>query len=117
MTGKEFIGRARALVPAVRARARQAEQLRCLPEETFHEFQEAGLFRALQPARFGGFELDPASFYEAVIEIGTACVTSWRFVCTRLVISARRAGATGAWPLGSRTKSPSCSERQEAHCR
>ena len=76
MTGKEFVGRAQALVPAVRARARQAEQLRRLPEETFREFQEAGLFRALQPARFGGFELDPVSFYEAVIEIGTACASS-----------------------------------------
>ena len=61
MIGQEFIGRARALVPAVRTRARQAEQLRRLPEETFREFQEAGLFRALQPARFGGFELDPSS--------------------------------------------------------
>src|SRR5712691_12392451 len=76
MTGKEFIGRAQALLPSVRARARQAEQLRRLPEETFREFQEAGLFRALQPARFGGFELDPVSFYEAVIEIGTACASS-----------------------------------------
>ena len=72
----EFIGRAQALVPAVKTRARQAEQLRRLPEETFREFQEAGLFRALQPARFGGFELDPVSFYEAVIEIGTACASS-----------------------------------------
>lgn len=76
MTGKEFIGRAQALVPAVRTRARQAEQLRQLPEETFREFQDAGLFRALQPVRFGGFELEPASFYEAVIEIGTACASS-----------------------------------------
>ena len=76
MTSKEFIDRARALVPSVRARARQAEQLRRLPEETFREFQDAGLFRALQPARFGGFELDPASFYEAVIALGTACASS-----------------------------------------
>ncbi len=76
MTGKEFIERARALLPAVRARARQAEQLRRLPEETVREFQDAGLFRALQPLRFGGFELEPVSFYEAVIEIGTACASS-----------------------------------------
>ena len=76
MTGKEFIERAQALVPSVRARARQAEQLRRLPEETFREFQDAGLFRALQPLRFGGFELDPGSFYKAVIEIGTACASS-----------------------------------------
>ena len=54
MTGQELIGRAQALVPAVKTRARQAEQLRRLPEETFREFQEAGLFRALQPARYQG---------------------------------------------------------------
>jgi 3-hydroxy-9,10-secoandrosta-1,3,5(10)-triene-9,17-dione monooxygenase len=76
MTGTEFIGRARELLPSVRARARQAEQLRRLPLETFREFQDAGLFRALQPAHFGGLELDPGSFYEAVIEIGTACASS-----------------------------------------
>jgi 3-hydroxy-9,10-secoandrosta-1,3,5(10)-triene-9,17-dione monooxygenase len=64
-------------VPSVRARARQAEELRRIPEETFRDFQEAGLFRAFQPARFGGFELQPpVSLYEAVIEIGTVCASS-----------------------------------------
>jgi len=76
MKGTDFIQRTRALVPAVQSRARQAEQLRRLPEETFHKFQEAGLFRALQPAKYGGLELDPASFYDAVIEIGTVCASS-----------------------------------------
>lgn len=77
MTGEEFIGRARELVPRVKARARQAEELRRLPKETFRDFQDAGLFRAFQPARFGGFELQPpVSLYEAVIEIGTACASS-----------------------------------------
>jgi 3-hydroxy-9,10-secoandrosta-1,3,5(10)-triene-9,17-dione monooxygenase len=76
MKGIDFILRARTLLPAVKLRARQVEQLRRLPEETFHEFQEAGLFRALQPARYGGLELDPASFYDAVIEIGTVCPSS-----------------------------------------
>jgi len=77
MTGEEFIGRARELVPQVKGRAQQAEQLRRLPEETLREFQDAGLFRAFQPARFGGFELQPpVSFYEAVIEIGAACASS-----------------------------------------
>jgi hypothetical protein len=49
MTGEEFIGRAKELVPHVKERAEQAEQLRRLPEETPHEFQDAGLFRAFQP--------------------------------------------------------------------
>jgi len=48
------------LLPALRERTARAEQLRRLPDETFADFQEAGLFRALQPRRHGGFELDPA---------------------------------------------------------
>ena len=59
MTPEEFLGRVRALLPALRERAPRAEQLRRLPDETFADFQEAGLFRAMQPKRYGGFELDP----------------------------------------------------------
>jgi 3-hydroxy-9,10-secoandrosta-1,3,5(10)-triene-9,17-dione monooxygenase len=73
MTGDDFIGRAHELVPLVKARARQAEELRRLAEDTLRGFQNAGLFRAFQPARFGGFELQPAvSFYEAAMEIAAA---------------------------------------------
>jgi 3-hydroxy-9,10-secoandrosta-1,3,5(10)-triene-9,17-dione monooxygenase len=50
--------RAEALVPRLRERANSAEQLRRLPDETVQDFAQAGLFRVLQPARFGGFELD-----------------------------------------------------------
>jgi 3-hydroxy-9,10-secoandrosta-1,3,5(10)-triene-9,17-dione monooxygenase len=50
--------RAEALVPRLRERANSAEQLRRLPDETVQDFMRAGLFRVLQPARFGGFELD-----------------------------------------------------------
>jgi 3-hydroxy-9,10-secoandrosta-1,3,5(10)-triene-9,17-dione monooxygenase len=80
MTPDEYLGRVRALLPAVRQRARRAEELRRLPEETFAEFQEAGLFRALQPKRYGGFELDPGVFYQAVTEVAAACgSTGWIF--------------------------------------
>lgn len=76
MTPGAYLDRARALIPGIRARAAYAEQLRRLPEETFKEFQEAGLFRALQPRRFGGYELDPGTFYQAVMDIGTVCGSS-----------------------------------------
>src|SRR5262249_23754980 len=46
------------------------------PDETFKDFQEAGVFRGLQPRRHGGYELDPRTFYQAVIEIGTVCGSS-----------------------------------------
>lgn len=76
VTPEAYLDRVRALLPVLRERASRAEQLRRLPDETFQDFQEAGLFRALQPKRYGGYELDPATFYEAVIEVGTVCGSS-----------------------------------------
>ena len=76
MTPEDYLGRVRALLPALRERTARAEQLRRLPDETFADFQEAGLFRALQPRRYGGFELDPATFYQAVMEVGAVCGSS-----------------------------------------
>jgi 3-hydroxy-9,10-secoandrosta-1,3,5(10)-triene-9,17-dione monooxygenase len=75
---EEYLDRLRALLPAVKDRVARAEQLRRLPEETFAEFEEAGLFRAIQPKRWGGFELDPVAFYQAIIETSEVCAsTGW----------------------------------------
>ncbi len=76
MTPEAYIDRVRSLLPALRERAPRAEQLRRLPDETFADFQEAGLFRALQPKRYGGYELDPGTLYQAVMEVGTVCGSS-----------------------------------------
>ncbi len=76
MTPAIYLDRVRALLPALRERAARAEQLRRLPDETFADFQQAGLFRALQPKRFGGYELDPGTFYQAVMEVGAVCGSS-----------------------------------------
>jgi 3-hydroxy-9,10-secoandrosta-1,3,5(10)-triene-9,17-dione monooxygenase len=76
MTPDAYLARVRALLPVLRERAAHAEQLRRLPDETFADFQEAGLFRALQPKRYGGYELDPGVFYQAVMEVGTVCGSS-----------------------------------------
>ena len=76
MTSEEYLNRVRALMPAIRERAPYMEQLRRLPDETLKEFQEAGLFRAIQPRRYGGYELDPGVFFQAGMEIGTVCGSS-----------------------------------------
>jgi len=76
VTPEAYLDRVRALLPVLRERAPYAEQLRRLPDETFNDFQEAGLFRCLQPKRYGGFELDPEIFYRAIIEVGTVCGSS-----------------------------------------
>lgn len=49
---------AMALLPLLRERAEQTEELRRVPLETEQDLQEAGLFRILQPKRVGGRELD-----------------------------------------------------------
>jgi len=76
VTPEAFLDRVRSLLPVLRERTAHAEQLRRLPDETFEDFQEAGLFRALQPKRYGGYELDPGTFYQAVMDVGTACGSS-----------------------------------------
>jgi 3-hydroxy-9,10-secoandrosta-1,3,5(10)-triene-9,17-dione monooxygenase len=80
MTPEAYLNRVRSLLPVLRERASYAEKLRRLPDETFKDFQEAGLFRCLQPKRYGGYELDPEIFYQAIIEVGTVCGSSaWIF--------------------------------------
>src|SRR6202140_235738 len=63
-----MIARARALIPRLRDRASQTEELRRLPPETERELHESGLFRIVQPKRVGGSELD----YVALIDCGDA---------------------------------------------
>ena len=47
--------RARALIHALRRREIEAEQARVLHTETIAEMRDAGLFRVLQPQRYGGY--------------------------------------------------------------
>ena len=58
--------KAEALVPALRARAREAEELRRIPDATISDLHASGLFRMLQPKRVGGSELP----YRALVELG-----------------------------------------------
>src|SRR6266478_7053200 len=76
MTPDDYLGRVRALLPAVGERAVRAEQLRRLPDETFKDFQAAGLFRCIQPKRYEGYELDPGTFYRGVMEVAAVCGSS-----------------------------------------
>src|SRR5580658_2224011 len=70
------IERVCALLPALRERAARAGELRCIPEQTIADFHQAGLFRMLQPARWGGEEADPGAFFEVQIAVATACPSS-----------------------------------------
>ena len=71
-----FVARARALDPTLRQRAPQTAAARRLLDATIQDFQDAGFFRMLQPARYGGFELDPQTFFAVQIAIAEACPSS-----------------------------------------
>ena len=66
----EIIARARAMIPALRARAPQGERERCIPKETVAEMQAAGLFKVLQPRRWGGYEMDMGTYFEVQMALG-----------------------------------------------
>jgi 3-hydroxy-9,10-secoandrosta-1,3,5(10)-triene-9,17-dione monooxygenase len=76
VTAESMIARARAMMPTVRARAKRAEELRRLPEETHRDFIDAGFYRVVQPARYGGYELDYGTQAELGHEIAQGCASS-----------------------------------------
>lgn len=74
----ELIERARRMVPALKSRTAQADRELKVPDETIGELQEAGLLRALQPRAFGGYEVDPRTFFEIQMILAEGCMsTAW----------------------------------------
>ena len=80
MNAETYLDTVRTLLPEIAARAADCEAQRRLPDETFKAFQETGLMRAVQPARWGGHELPPPVLYEALTEVAAACPSSAWFL-------------------------------------
>jgi 3-hydroxy-9,10-secoandrosta-1,3,5(10)-triene-9,17-dione monooxygenase len=73
-----FPGRITDLLPEIRARAAETEQLGRVSDGIIQALTAAGVFRAVQPCQWGGLELDPAVFYESMVLIASACgSTGW----------------------------------------
>jgi 3-hydroxy-9,10-secoandrosta-1,3,5(10)-triene-9,17-dione monooxygenase len=73
-----LVERARAMIPALKARSEAAVAARCVPAETIREMQEAGFFRVLQPQRHGGYEHDPQVFFDIQMTLAEGCMsTAW----------------------------------------
>jgi 3-hydroxy-9,10-secoandrosta-1,3,5(10)-triene-9,17-dione monooxygenase len=69
---------AEELAPRLRQRAQAADEAGMVPRETVKEMAEAGLFRVLQPRRWGGYELDPRVFYKVQMALAKGCMsTAW----------------------------------------
>ena len=66
------------LLPVLREGAQETEDARDVSAESVKALEETGFFRLLQPARYGGFEAAPVTFYTAVRMIASACgSTGW----------------------------------------
>lgn len=68
----------RGMLPEIAERADRTEQERNVSAEAVAALRDAGVFRMLQPQRYGGLEVDPVRFYEVVRAISGACgSTGW----------------------------------------
>lgn len=78
VTKEELVGRAWELVPEIAALARETEQARKPLDRVIARMDEAGLFTALTPKRWGGPELGLDTQLEIVEAISSACMsTGW----------------------------------------
>jgi 3-hydroxy-9,10-secoandrosta-1,3,5(10)-triene-9,17-dione monooxygenase len=79
-TAEELVSRARAMIPVLKARAKQCIADRDVSAETIAEMQEAGFFRILQPRRWGGYEMHPNAFFEVQKALAEGCMsTGWMY--------------------------------------
>lgn len=77
---ESLIAAAQAMIPTLKSRAHQCVSARDVPEETIAELKQAGLFRILQPRRWGGYEMHPNTFFEVQKALAEGCMsTGWMF--------------------------------------
>ncbi|MEV4932362.1 flavin-dependent monooxygenase [Sphingobium sp. LMA1-1-1.1] len=67
---EQLVDRTHALIPLLRERAAEDEANRTVNPDTVRRMNEAGLFRVLQPRRWGGYELGQRAFAEVQIALG-----------------------------------------------
>ena len=85
MTGipgnNELWEKAQGLLPVLRERAAQCEELRRIPEATLRDFHDTQLLRIHQPKRVGGAELEFAAVVTYGALFARACAsTAWNWV-------------------------------------
>ncbi len=74
----DLVERARQLVPHLRQRMQEMDQLGYLPEATVQELQDAGLFQLTTPRIYGGHQVDMRTYMDVVAEIGRGDTsTAW----------------------------------------
>ncbi|WP_016910227.1 3-hydroxy-9,10-secoandrosta-1,3,5(10)-triene-9,17-dione monooxygenase oxygenase subunit [Streptomyces xiaopingdaonensis] len=78
MTGESVRKAVRDLLPAIGERAQETDDGRAVAPGTVRDLAAAGVFRTLQPRRYGGEEGDPVEFFRLVRELAAVCgSTGW----------------------------------------
>jgi 3-hydroxy-9,10-secoandrosta-1,3,5(10)-triene-9,17-dione monooxygenase len=78
LTSGDVLATVADLLPTLRERAQETEDLRRIPDDSVKALQATGFFRLLQPRRYGGLEASPVDFYRGVRSIASACgSTGW----------------------------------------
>lgn len=67
---------AHELLPYLRQHGQATEQARRVSERTTALFREAGFFKLMQPARYGGYEYGFTAFVDIISELARACTSS-----------------------------------------
>ncbi len=76
--GAAMLERVQSLQSLLRSNTEKARDERRVPVENIQALQQAGFFLALQPARWGGYELDPQDFFRMQLSIAECCMsTAW----------------------------------------
>jgi hypothetical protein len=76
----DLIARATEIAPFVRAQAEQTENNRQVSSEVMARLREAGLFKVMTPAVYGGYEYGFDALVRVAAPIGAACgSTGWVF--------------------------------------
>lgn len=79
-THDELVARARAMIPALKKRAKQCIADRNVPADSIAEMKAAGFFKILQPQKFGGYEMHPNTFFAVQKLIAEGCMsTGWMY--------------------------------------
>jgi 3-hydroxy-9,10-secoandrosta-1,3,5(10)-triene-9,17-dione monooxygenase len=83
LTQEQIVQRAADMIPALRARQEETEELGRLTDQTSRDFIDAGFYRILQPRRFGGYEFDLPTFSRVAINLARGCPSSgWAYTLT-----------------------------------
>ncbi|HEY8754298.1 MAG TPA: GTP cyclohydrolase II RibA [Arthrobacter sp.] len=77
-TDDELLARVDALIPRLRERAAETEEIRRIPEATMSELKAAGVFQMLAPKAVGGFGMGLETYVQVVRRLAQGCVsTAW----------------------------------------